>query len=252
MAKKKKISYEKAKEHFKKLPKKTQQRDMSRKSKKPYEKYNIPASYIKKGGHRKGDVKNLDTPQYTYGRRGTRLKSVYQLRRILKRKARDYKHPTTRNKRLKEYEKETKPMLDKLKDSDINGLFISYGDKKADGYGEKTTRVRKIKGFRGEEFRGLGFKFKKVKFSIVTSLVAAAFSPAMKKPRNPPEILERVLALPLMVRFLSTKPKVSELFKGRRIKALFKMSELKVIVFSEDSFVFASRIASSKTDILST
>ena len=163
MAKKKKISYEKAKEHFKKLPKKTQQRDMSRKSKKPYEKYNIPASYIKKGGHRKGDVKNLDTPQYTYGRRGTRLKSVYQLRRILKRKARDYKHPTTRNKRLKEYEKETKPMLDKLKDSDINGLFISYGDKKADGYGEKTTRVRKIKGFRGEEFRGLGFKFKKVK-----------------------------------------------------------------------------------------
>ena len=88
MTKKKKITYQKAKEHFKKLPKKTQQRDMARKSKKPYEKHEIPASYVKKGGHKRADVKNLDTPQYTYGRRGTKLKSLNHLRRILKRKAR--------------------------------------------------------------------------------------------------------------------------------------------------------------------
>lgn len=158
--KKKKVSYQKAKEHFKKLPKKVQQRDMARKSKKPYEKHKIPASYVKKGGHRRGDVKDLDTPTYTYGRRGVRLKSVYQLRRILKGKVKNCKSVKSKKNFIKKYEKETKPLLDKLKDSDVKGLFVSYGDKEKNSYSDKKPRVRKIKGFKGEEFTGLRYNYR--------------------------------------------------------------------------------------------
>lgn len=159
------ISFKQAKEHFKKQPKKSQKRDLSRKSKRVYsEKKGIPATYIKRGGTDKMDVKKIDTPVYINGERGTILKSVSQLRRVLKGKGKHLK-PKAKKEFEKNYLKETKPMLDSMKDSDVKGIFIGY-DEKVEGQSypfETYRKIRKVKGFKGEEFTGIGYKFEKKK-----------------------------------------------------------------------------------------
>jgi hypothetical protein len=147
------VPFSKAQYHFRKQSKKAQHADIKRAAKKTVLPNKIPKSYIKKGGTKQIDVHGIDDPEYVYGYPTVKIKSINQLRRLVK--------PVQSfgiidGKSL--YERHTKKILDDLKESDVKGLYAlpKFEEK-------KKVKIRKINEYKAKELVNLNmWKWKQV------------------------------------------------------------------------------------------